>query len=113
MDRTMSLRLPVLAIVAALALPAAAHAAPGSKGPTHIDTPTEIHVDLAAAVRDSHLAGVRTVSPAETQSYLPTTWCGAETTSDDTAQSTLSTGQAYYKLVYAYASDQPDRFAAW
>ena len=109
-------RTVLTALIAALALPAGAQAAAqtrGSKAPTHADTPREIHVDLAGQVRRSRLSGVRAVSPATTQQYLPTTWCGTERTTDDTADSTLSDGQPFYKLVYAYASDQPDRFGAW
>src|SRR5207247_2351802 len=36
-----------------------------------------------------------------------------ERMSDDTADATVAAGVPYYKLVYAYASDQPDRFATW
>jgi hypothetical protein len=98
-----------LAVCAALALPAAASAA----GPavTHVDTPQEIGVDVASQVRESRLAGVRDVSTD--QPALPTTWCGTERSSDDAADTTLASGQAYYKLVYAYAADQSDRFAQW
>jgi len=103
----------LVALLAALAVPAGAQAAPGIHAPTHADTPREIHVDLAAQVRASRLTGVRAVSPDTTQTYLPTTWCGPELTVDDTAHTTLAAGQPFYKLVYAYASDQPDRFAAW
>ena len=102
------------AVVAALALPAGAQAyGAHGKAPTHADTPREIHVNLAAQVRRSRLSAVRAVSPATTQQFLPMTWCGTKRTTDDTEHSTLSAGQAYYKLVYAYAADQPDRFAEW
>jgi hypothetical protein len=105
---------PALAVlIALLALPAGAHAKKPAKAPRHVDTPSEIRVDLAAQVRRSRLNGVRTVSPATTQTYLPVAWCGIERTTDDTAHSTLSAGQPFYKLVYAYASGEPDRFAAW
>jgi hypothetical protein len=102
------------ALVAVLVLPAGAHAhGARSKAPTHVDTPSEIPLNLAAQVRRSRLAGTPAISPATEQSYLPTTWCGEERTTDDSADSTLSSGQAYYKLVYAYASDQRDRLADW
>jgi hypothetical protein len=107
-------RLVLAALVAVLLLPPGAQArGPNSKAPTHADTPSEIHLDLAAQVRRSRLAGTRAVSPATTQEFLPTTWCGTKITTDDTEHSTLSNGQSYYKLVYAYASDQPDRFDVW
>jgi hypothetical protein len=106
----------LIAVLVALVVPAASVAAAPGRGlraPTHADTPREIHVDLAAQVHESRMAGVRAVSPATTGTPLPTTWCGTQTTSDDTQHSTLSAGQAFYKLVYAYASDQVDRFAMW
>jgi hypothetical protein len=99
----------LLAVFAALALPVAASAA--SPVVTHVDTPQEIGVDVAGQVRQSRLAGVRDVSTD--QPALPTTWCGTERSNDDAADTTLASGQAYYKLVYAYAADQPDRFAQW
>jgi hypothetical protein len=99
----------LLALVALAALPAGALAA--APVVTHVDTPQQVGVDLAGQVRTSRLAGVR--APSTAVQALPTTWCGTERSSDDTADSALSPGQAYYKLVYAHASDQPDRFAQW
>jgi hypothetical protein len=99
----------LVALIAALALPAAALAA--TPVLTHVDTPAQVGVDLAGQVRSSRLAGVR--APSTGVQALPTTWCGGERSTDDTADSTLVAGQAYYKLVYAYAADQPDRFAQW
>lgn len=44
-------------------------------------------------------------------SGLSSSWCGTETTTDDTAD---SLGNAYtVKVIYAYAADQPDNFAAY
>src|SRR2546421_11645101 len=102
---------PLLALLALLAFPTIAQAAP-QPAVTHVDTPAEIHVDLAGQVRAGKLAGVRAMSPATAETFLPTTWCGSERISDDAADSTLTAGQPYYKLVYAYASDQPDRLDA-
>src|SRR4051812_4169396 len=99
----------LLALVALVALPAGALAA--APVVTHVDTPQQVGVDLAGQVRTSRLAGVR--APSTAVQALPTTWCGTEHSTDDTADSALAAGQAYYKLVYAYASDQPDRFAQW
>jgi len=39
---------------------------------------------------------------------LPTTWCGTARTSDDTAHASSSGPR--FKVVYLYASDQPNRF---
>jgi hypothetical protein len=97
----------LLVLLASLAVPAAAAAAEPLV--THVDTPAEVQVDLATQVRASRMDAVR--APSADTSALPTTWCGGERTSDDTADSTLTSGQAYYKLVYAYAADEPDRFA--
>jgi len=99
----------LLALLAALVLPAAAMAA--TPVLTHVDTPEQVGVDLAAQVRSSRIAGLR--APSTGVQALPTTWCGGERATDDAADSTLAAGQAYYKLVYAYAADQPDRFAQW
>jgi hypothetical protein len=99
----------LLAVLATLALPAAALAA--TPEITHVDTPQDVGIDLAGQVRASRLTGVR--APSTGAQALPTTWCGGERGADDTADSTLTAGQAYYKLVYAYAADQPDRFAQW
>jgi hypothetical protein len=104
-----SARSLLLALLAALALPSATLAA--APEITHVDTPQQVGVDLAGQVRSTRLAGVR--APATGEQPLPTTWCGGERSTDDTADSVLTSGQAYYKLVYAYAVDQPDRFAKW
>ena len=45
--------------------------------------------------------------------YLPTTWCGTERTTDDVADAAQLSDEPVYKIVYAYAADQPDRFSAW
>jgi len=103
----------VFALLATLlAVPATAQAK-AVRAPQHIDTPREIRVNLAAQVRRSRLSSMKVVSPDTTQTYLPTTWCGEERTSDDTADATVSGDEPFYKLVYAHAADQPDRFDAW
>jgi hypothetical protein len=135
----MSPRSPVSALVASvaglvgmLALPLAAQAAapqvkiqpapgfvqryhPGTgiKAPTHIDTPQDIHVDLAAQVRTSRLSGVRAFTVSGSQQYLPATWCGTERTTDDTVDAAQLPDEPVYKVVYAHASDQLDRFDTW
>jgi hypothetical protein len=122
----------LLALLAALVLPAAAQAGaqrvlmhptkafiekyhPGTsaKAPTHADRPQDIHVDLAAQVRDSRVAGVSAFTVSGSQQFLPTTWCGSERTTDDAADAAQLSDEPVYKVVYAYASDQPDRFDTW
>lgn len=127
---------PMLVAAAALfaLLPAAAHAAPTTKvkiqrspgfvtkyhpgnaitAPTHADTPQELQVDLAQQVRSSRL-GIPSSDATVfgSQQFLPTTWCGTERTTDDTADSALLSDEPYYKVIYAYANDQPDHFSTW
>jgi hypothetical protein len=100
-------RLLLAALLALIVVPApaGAHGA-GGPGPMHVDTPREIPVDLARQVRAARFSDTIELH------YLPTTWCGAELTSDDAEHSTLSSGQPFYKLVYAHASDRSDRFEA-
>ena len=43
---------------------------------------------------------------------LPETWCGVQTATDDTVDDVYADTDPAFKLVYAYASDQSDRFAA-
>jgi hypothetical protein len=129
------LRFRMLAtVLAALAVaPAAAsahdgkvkmHAAPGfaqrygtgtdATAPLHADTPQELQVDLAQAVREGPMTSkLNAPTVSGTQQFLPTTWCGTERTTDDVAHSALVPDEPFYKVVYAYASDQPDRFDTW
>ncbi len=44
---------------------------------------------------------------------LPLTWCGDERTSDDVVHARNAPTLAQFKVVYAYASDRANRFAAW
>jgi hypothetical protein len=114
------------ALVAALLVPAGVQAAgpspafvkryhPGTsaKAPLHADTPANIHVDLAKQVRDARLSGVRAFTVSGSQQFLPTSWCGAERTTDDVVDAAQLSDEPVYKVVYAYASDQPDRFDTW
>src|SRR5918992_2202778 len=71
-----------------------------------------VHGDPAAALPDTLITGP--VAQAELSAVyfercggLPGPWCGTETT-DDTAG---GTDAPHFKVVYAYAADQPDRFA--
>src|SRR3954470_620211 len=83
---------------------------------THGANPDRItHRDTRGQLQDVHLAEV--VATANEQSAgadgLPTTWCGNETTGDDTADAATPVAKPQFKLVYAYAADRPDRFAGW
>jgi hypothetical protein len=91
------------------------HPGTSAKAPTHFDTPQDIHVDLAAQVRASRLSGMRAFTVSGSQQFLPTTWCpsGVETTVDDTIHAAQLPDEPFYKVVYAYAADQPDRFNLW
>ena len=103
----------LLAVLAILLVPAAAHAQLPSKAPTHRDTPATIPVDLAQQVRTARLAGMKAFTVSGSVQYLPTTWCGTERTTDDVADAAQLSDEPVYKIVYAYAADQPDRFSAW
>src|ERR1700740_1137812 len=103
-------RLPALGAVlfalAALALPTLAM--------PHRNPDLLTHRDTRGQLQDVDLADV--VSTAEAQSdttSLPTTWCGDETTGNDTADAATPASSPQFKVVYAYAADQPDRFAGW
>jgi hypothetical protein len=101
------------ALIAALLVSTSAQAHRPSKAPTHRDTPSTIPVDLVKQVRLARLAGVKAITVSGTQQFLPTTWCGAERTTDDVADAAQLSDEPVYKVVYAYASDQPDRFDTW
>ena len=104
----------LIAILAAALLPAGAGARGlHGKAPTHRDTPSEITVDLATQVRLARMSGMRAFTVSGSVQYLPTTWCGSRRTTDDVADAAQLGDDAVYKIVYAYASDQPDRFDTW
>jgi hypothetical protein len=107
----MRLARPVLvALLLALALAPAARA--HDEGEVdHRDTPAELAgADINRTIA---LAGMaRTVSPDLPQ-FLPTTWCGTRLTTDDTAHAAFPSALRQIKVVYAYASDDPDNSARW
>src|SRR3954470_12697338 len=83
---------------------------------THGANPDRItHRDTRGQLQEVNLAEV--VATANEQSDgadgLPTTWCGNETTVDDTANAATPVAKPQFKLVYAFAADRPDRFAGW
>jgi hypothetical protein len=103
------LRLPAIGAVL-LALPALALATAGT--PKRSDV--SVHRDTRGELQDVDLAGVVATAQADTNADgLPTTWCGDELTTNDTAHAATPAGAAQFKVVYAYAADRPDRFAGW
>jgi hypothetical protein len=105
-------RLGTLLTALAIGL-AAAPAAGATETPrvTHEDTPAELaDANLANALATGRLTSRSTSALPQ---YLPTTWCGARREVDDTADAAFPPTSAQIKVVYAYASDQPDRFATW
>ena len=109
--------IPLLcALIALLAFPAGAFASSGT-------ATAESHGDPASALPDVLLTRPATeqrwtaLNPAigidnERSGGLSETWCGAETASDDTVDDVYLDTDQQFKLIYAYPSDQPDRFAA-
>ena len=100
----------VLALLLLLALAPAA-GAHDEDAPNHRDTPADLAAaDINRTLAVAHLA--RTVAPDLPQ-YLPTTWCGTERTTDDTAHAAFPPSQRQIKIVYAHAADEPDDFDRW
>lgn len=105
-------RLVCLALLGAL-LPAAASA--------HVSDPD--HADPRGALPDTLVtqpvaqAEMSSIQPdtalSATPGSLPETWCGTETTVNRTAGETTPVTSPHYKLIYAYASGQPNDFATW
>ena len=88
----------------AVAAPASAHDLAGG------------HSDWRGELAFTDVAGtVETVDRAAgtEDEGLPLTWCGDERTSDDVVHARNVPTLAQFKVVYAYASDRTDRFAAW
>jgi hypothetical protein len=78
---------------------------------TQAETPDTItHSDTRNRLQDVNLAEVvRTVQAADGAAGLPTAYCGEDRTTDYPA----NPGKAYFKVVYAFAADRPNRFAGW
>ena len=80
------------------------------------DPGTITHRDTRGDIQTVNLADVVTTAQAQADGAsdnLPTSWCGDELTSDDTAHAATPAGAPQFKVVYAYAADRPDRFAGW
>jgi hypothetical protein len=104
-------RLVAALICALFALPGVALAAAPDPLEDHRDTARELQIDLAQEVAAT--AADEQPQTAATAQTLPTSWCGAPTTSDDTADAAQSQSLPQFKLVYAYAADGTNRFAQW
>ena len=63
---------------------------------------------ITQPVAQQELAGVDGISVDA--GTAPETWCGTQITTNNTANEVAPAGSAHYKLVYAYAADQTNRF---
>ncbi|HEX2084830.1 MAG TPA: hypothetical protein VHF89_04040 [Solirubrobacteraceae bacterium] len=103
-------RLASLALIAA----AAAVAAPAARADVatfHSDPHTTLPDALVVQPVEQGEMGRPSRGTALRRTHqLPETWCGSPTTVDDTANAVYAQNAAQLKLVYAYASDQPNRF---
>jgi hypothetical protein len=103
-----ALRSLLLAFAATLAVAASASA---HEVETHGD-PREALPDslVTQPVAQAEAGSVEPSTPASATG-LPEAWCGTETTTDDTADAAYPSTTPQLKLIYAYAADQPNRFA--
>src|SRR4051812_34384153 len=78
---------------------------------THTQPERLTHLDTRGQLQEVNLAEVVSTAQAQADGAdgLPTTWCGQETTGDNDGDP----AKAYFKVVYAYAADRPNRFAGW
>ncbi|HEY6888090.1 MAG TPA: hypothetical protein VI300_09935, partial [Solirubrobacter sp.] len=97
-----------LITLAALALPTFALPHHGRDGVSiHRDTRSELaSVNLSEAVATAQ-------AQADGPDGLPATWCGDETTTDETVNAASPPTAPQFKIVYAYAADRPNRFAGF
>lgn len=93
--------------LATLALPTYALQHAPEEKLTHLDTRGQLQdVNLAEVVATAQAAG-------DGADGLPTSWCGEDRTTDNTANAATPASKAQFKVVYAFAADQPNRFAGW
>ena len=113
------LALTLVALAGLAGAPVAAAHHPGAPSPAGV---ADEHGDPRSALPDSLIT--QPVAQAEMNEVqadtfsapgpeLPATWCGTETTSNNTANQTVPATTPHLKLIYAYASDQANRFADW
>src|SRR3954469_22067648 len=97
-------------LLVALGAPASARAHNGPHG-DHNDTVQEL--DTVDVVEEVGQAPLRSMDVGGAAPGLPTSWCGSETTTDDTADATFDKTLPQFKVIYAYPADRPDRFDQW
>jgi hypothetical protein len=112
--------LPIAAaVLSALALLPAAARAHDETAPVAQRDGLAFHSDTAAAMPEElvtrPVAQAELLDPAPIavagEAELPEPWCGTQRTADDTANA-VNPRAASVKVIYAYAADQPNRFAA-
>ena len=100
------------AFIALLALPAGAFAqAVSIESDPASELPDELITRPVLQEQFTSLPGGLGIDN-ERSGGLPETWCGIQTATDDTVDDVYPDTDPAFKLVYAYASDQSDRFAA-
>jgi hypothetical protein len=108
--------LVVLLVPAVASAHEEAHGAAAAAGPPladHVDTPQELsEVSVAQEVNQARLE-TADGTPLQAASALPSTWCGTERTTDDTANAATTPTLPHFKVLYLHPSDRPDRFAQW
>jgi hypothetical protein len=107
----MRLARPLLVVLLALALAPAASAHDDAE-PNHRDTPADLAgANITRTLAVAHLTG--TTAP-DLPRWLPTDqWCGTRLTSNDVDHAAFTGSQRQIKVVYAYATGEQDRSAAW
>ena len=71
-----------------------------------------MHGDRIPLGSDFELRGRIRTAPRIAATALPTSWCGTERTTDDTANASQG-AYARVKVIYAYAQGEPNRFATY
>src|SRR3954463_4670131 len=108
MRRVVLLVLLCSLLLALGAAPARAHEEPHGD---HNDTVREL--DTVDVVKEVGQARLSAMDVGVAATGLPTTWCGSETTTDDTVDAAFDKTLPQFKVVYAYPADRADRFDDW